>query len=240
VKIALIGYGKMGKLIEEMALAKGHQIGLIIHEHNLQDFTTSNLQQCDVAIEFTSPEAVVANIQRCADAQVPVVVGTTGWYNQFSAVQEYIKAKNSALLHATNFSLGVNLFFKLNTYLAELMNPFLDQYQVQMQEIHHTQKLDAPSGTAISLAEQVIQNQEVYKEWYLKGNQAKNNAFEIEALRIPDVPGTHSVTYQNDIDKIDITHTAHNRKGFAAGAIIAAEWLAGKKGIYTMQDVLNA
>jgi 4-hydroxy-tetrahydrodipicolinate reductase len=236
MKIALIGYGKMGKEIEQIAVLRGHEIVLKISAENTEDFTINNLQKADVAIEFTAPDAVIANIQLCFNAGVPVVVGTTGWHKHINEVTSDCKKHNAALLHASNFSIGVNLFFALNKRLAELIAPYA-QYDVTMEEIHHTQKLDAPSGTAISLANDILAIHPTKKQWSLDKNDKEHLL--ITAKRIDPVPGTHSIKYNSEIDDIEIIHTAHNRKGFATGAVIAAEWIKEKKGIYSMNDVLN-
>jgi len=231
MKIALLGYGKMGKVIERIALERGHEIILKKDESN----TFDGLSIADVAIDFSVPSAAVDNISNCFHANVPVVSGTTGWLEHFDEMVALCNEKQGGFISSSNFSLGVNIFFELNEYLAKIMSQF-DSYKVTMEEIHHTQKLDAPSGTAISLAKGVIENSN-YANWTM--DQAKNNEIHIEAKRIGDVPGTHTVTYNSIVDSIELKHTAHNREGFALGAVIAAEWLAGKKGIYSMKDVLN-
>ncbi|MFH6999170.1 4-hydroxy-tetrahydrodipicolinate reductase [Flavobacterium sp. FlaQc-57] len=231
MKIALLGYGKMGKVIERIALERGHEIVLKKDEFNTYD----GLSTADVAIDFSIPTAAVDNISNCFHANVPVVSGTTGWLEHYDEMVQLCNEKQGGFISSSNFSLGVNIFFELNEYLAKIMAQF-DSYKVTMEEIHHTQKLDAPSGTAISLAKGVIENSN-YANWTL--DQAKNNEIHIEAKRIGDVPGTHTVTYDSIVDSIELKHTAHNREGFALGAVIAAEWLAGKKGIYSMKDVLN-
>lgn len=236
MKIALIGYGKMGKEIEQIALSRGHEVVLKISVDNLLDFTNENLRKADVAIEFTAPNAAVQNMYKCFEAGMPVVVGTTGWNKHLDEVKNKCYQHNAALLYASNFSVGVNLFFALNKRLAELMAPY-SQYDVTIEEIHHTQKLDAPSGTAISLANDIIAIHPTKKQSSLEKND-KENLF-INAKRINNVPGTHIIKYSSEIDDIEIIHTAHNRKGFATGAVIAAEWLLGKKGVFTMNDVLN-
>ncbi|WP_264534941.1 4-hydroxy-tetrahydrodipicolinate reductase [Flavobacterium sp. N1736] len=231
MKIALLGYGKMGKVIERIALERGHEIVLKKDEHNTYD----GLSTADVAIDFSVPTAAVANISNAFNVNVPVVSGTTGWLEHFDEMVALCNEKQGGFISSSNFSLGVNIFFELNEYLAKIMSQF-DSYKVTMEEIHHTQKLDAPSGTAISLAKGVIENSH-YANWTL--DEAKTNEIHIEAKRIGDVPGTHTVTYDSIVDSIELKHTAHNREGFALGAVIAAEWLAGKKGIYSMKDVLN-
>jgi len=231
MKIALLGYGKMGKVIERIALERGHEIVLKKDEFNTYD----GLSTADVAIDFSVPSAAVSNISASFNANVPVVSGTTGWLEHYDEMIALCNEKKSGFISSSNFSLGVNIFFGLNEYLAKIMNQF-DSYKVSMEEIHHIHKLDAPSGTAISLAQGVIENSN-YNEWTL--DEAKNNQIHIEAKRIGEVPGTHTVNYDSAIDSIEIKHTAHNREGFALGAVIAAEWLAGKQGIFTMKDVLN-
>ena len=236
MKIALIGYGKMGKEIEQIALSRGHEVVLKISVDNLDDFTKENLKQADVAIEFTAPDAALQNMYICFEAGVPVVVGTTGWNKFLDEVKNKCYQHNAALLYASNFSVGVNLFFALNKRLAELMAPY-NQYEVIMEEIHHTHKLDAPSGTAITLANDILSAHPTKKQWSLEKSDSEN--LFINVKRIDPVPGTHSIKYSSEIDDIEIIHTAHNRKGFATGAVIAAEWLVGKKGVFTMNDVLN-
>jgi 4-hydroxy-tetrahydrodipicolinate reductase len=237
MKIALIGYGKMGQAIEEIAVAKGHEILLKIGIENVEDFTTEAVQHADVAIEFTSPHSAFVNVKKCLEAGVPVVCGSTGWLEKWEEIETYCKEKNGTLLYASNFSIGVNLFFEVNTYLAKLMSNHSD-YDVIMEEIHHTQKKDAPSGTAITLAEQVLQHIVSKKKWV---NEISSNKEELSIVseRIDPAPGTHKIKYTSPIDDIEIIHTAHNRKGFAGGAVLAAEFIAGKKGIFTMKEVLN-
>lgn len=236
LSIALIGYGKMGKAIEEIALQRGHSIVLKISNHNPEDFTIENLQKADVAIEFSSPEVAKSNILKCSSAGIPVVCGTTGWLIHLQEVEKNIIDSNGAFLYASNFSVGVNIFFELNKKLAALMKSHKD-YQVQIEEIHHTEKKDAPSGTAITLAEQIIQNSS-YKTWNIQDEQS-DESLPIFSKRIDKVPGTHRVTYSSAIDEIEIVHTAHNRQGFAMGAVLAAEYLKGKTGIFSMRDVLD-
>lgn len=237
MKIALLGYGKMGKEIEKIALKKGHEIGLKVTSDNAE-FSPSELLGMDVAIEFSRPEFAVSNIKKCFEANVPVVVGTTGWYEDLEEVETICIARNQTLLYATNFSIGVNLFFKLNTQLAQLMTLY-PEYKVEVEEIHHTQKLDAPSGTGISIAEQIIENHSLKHKW-INENSSREEELSIVSKRLDEVPGTHSVFYRSEIDEIEIKHTAHNRSGFANGALLAGEWLAKHKdGIYSMQDVLE-
>lgn len=235
MNIALLGYGKMGKEIEAIALQRGHTIVLKVDESNSITFTNEDLKKADAAIEFSTPHTVISNIKKCFEAQVPVAVGTTGWYDEFEMIQELCLQKNGALFHATNFSLGVNLFFKVNTYLAELMNKY-DSYNVEMEEIHHIHKLDKPSGTAISLANQILEKIERKKHWSITDNSSET--LFIKDVREGEIPGTHIIKYTSAIDDIEIMHKAHNRKGFALGAVIAAEYIKGKKGIFTMNDLI--
>ena len=231
MKIALLGYGKMGQVIERIALERGHEIVLKKDETN----TFDGLSTADVAIDFSVPMAAVENISSCFHANVPVVSGTTGWLEHYDDMVQLCTAKNGGFMSSSNFSLGVNIFFEINEYLAKIMSKF-DSYSVEMEEIHHTQKLDAPSGTAISLAKGVIENSS-YTEWTLENPSP--NQIHIETKRIGTIPGTHTVTYNSAVDAIEIKHTAHNREGFALGAVIAAEWIVGKQGIFTMKDVLE-
>jgi 4-hydroxy-tetrahydrodipicolinate reductase len=231
MKIALLGYGKMGQTIERIAKERGHEIVLKKDEFN----TYEGLSNADVAIDFSIPAVAVENISSCFYANVPVISGTTGWLDRYDEMVSLCTEKKGAFISSSNFSLGVNLFFELNEYLAKMMSKF-DSYKVEMEEIHHTQKLDAPSGTAISLAKGVIENSN-YTNWTL--DKAQENHIHIVAKRIGDVPGTHTVTYNSPIDAIEIKHTAHNRDGFALGAVIAAEWIVGKQGVFTMKDVLE-
>jgi len=231
MKIALLGYGKMGKVIERIALERGHEIVLKKDEFNTYD----GLSTADVAIDFSVPSAAVSNISASFNNNVPVVSGTTGWLEHYDEMIALCNEKKCGFISSSNFSLGVNIFFGLNEYLAKIMKQF-DSYKVSMEEIHHIHKLDAPSGTAISLAQGVIENSN-YDGWSL--DEEQNNKIRIDAKRIGEVPGTHTVNYDSPIDSIEIKHTAHNREGFALGAVVAAEWLAGKQGIFTMKDVLN-
>ncbi|MBA3664596.1 MAG: 4-hydroxy-tetrahydrodipicolinate reductase [Bacteroidetes bacterium] len=235
MNIALIGYGKMGKEIEAIAVKRKHKIVLHVEKDNADLVTENDLKRADVAIEFTTPQTVVDNLKRCIEANLPVVVGTTGWYDHFAEIEHMCLQKKSALFHATNFSVGVNLFFKVNKYLASLMNKY-EEYDVNMEEIHHIHKLDKPSGTAISLASQVIENLERKNKWSIT-DKGTDTLF-IKDVRDGEVPGTHIIRYQSDVDNIEIMHKAHNRKGFALGAVLAAEFLKGKKGIYTMDDII--
>ncbi len=235
MNIALFGYGKMGKEIEKIALERGHQIALIISTDNYDLVSEKDLKKVDVAIEFSTPGSVINNIKTCVNAQLPIVVGTTGWQEQILEIKTLVNQKNAALFHASNFSLGVNLFFKLNTFLAELMNKY-ETYDLCLEEIHHVHKLDKPSGTAISLAEQIIEKIVRKKKWSIT-EKSKDTLF-IHDRREGEVPGTHLIQYTSEIDDIEIKHTAHNRKGFALGAVIAAEFLKDKKGIFTMDDII--
>lgn len=221
----------MGKEIEKIALERGHEIILKKTEDN--DF--EGLENADVAIDFSIPTAAVINITTCINKQIPVVSGTTGWLEQYDAMVLLCKEKNSAFLYSSNFSVGVNLFFELNSYLARMMSKIKD-YKISMQEIHHTQKLDAPSGTAISLANGIIAETD-YTGWTLE--EASNEQIPIDVKRIDQVPGTHSVYYRSEVDEIEIKHTAFSRQGFALGAVVAAEWIVDKKGVFNMKDVLN-
>lgn len=237
MKIALIGYGKMGKTIERLALVKGHDIVLIIDKDNPQDFTTDNLQKAEVAIEFSQPESAFENVKTSLEAGVPIIVGTTGWLEHLAEAKAICERTGSAMIQATNYSIGVNLFFALNRYLAKMMNA-QPQYEVQIEEIHHTQKLDAPSGTAITLANDILKEIEQKTKWINQETSEKSD-LQILSKRIDPAPGTHEVMYNSDIDTIKISHEAHSREGFALGALTAAEWIVGKKGFFTMQDVLG-
>lgn len=231
MKIALLGYGKMGKVIERIALERGHEIVLKKTEENSFD----GLLDADVAIDFSVPSAAVQNISECLHHNIPIVSGTTGWLEHYDDMTSLCTSKNGAFIYGSNFSLGVNLFFELNAHLAKIMSRF-NQYEVSMEEIHHTQKLDKPSGTAITLAQDIIKEKKL-SSWSIE-NPNENELF-IDVKRIDSVPGTHSISYTSEVDTIEITHTAHNRDGFALGAVIASEWLINKKGIYTMKDVLG-
>jgi 4-hydroxy-tetrahydrodipicolinate reductase len=237
MKIAIIGYGKMGKAIEEIAISKGHEIVLKIDLSNTSDFTKENVQKANVAIEFTGPHTAFENISSCIEWGVPVISGSTGWLAHFEKAKKLCEEKKGCLLYASNFSIGVNLFFEINKQVAALMEPY-ENYDVSMTETHHTEKKDAPSGTAISLAEQILAKIGRKNKWV---NEASNKASDliIRSERIDPAPGTHSVTYASPIDSIEITHTAHTRKGFAGGAVLAAEFANQKIGIFTMKDVLG-
>jgi len=231
MKIALLGYGKMGKVIEKIALERGHEI--VLRKDSSDSF--EGITNADVAIDFSVPTSAVSHISECLNQNVPVISGTTGWLEKYDEMVHLCQEKNGSFIYASNFSLGVNIFFELNNYLAKMMKNLKD-YNVSMEEIHHTQKLDAPSGTAISLANGIIENTD-YVNWTLE-NPCENE-IHIDAKRIENIPGTHSVFYDSKVDQIEIKHTAHSREGFALGSVIAAEWLKGKKGVFTMKDVLG-
>ncbi|MCF6348738.1 MAG: 4-hydroxy-tetrahydrodipicolinate reductase [Flavobacteriaceae bacterium] len=232
MKIALFGYGKMGKTIERIAVKRGHEIVAVIDV----DTKGYDITMADVAIDFSTPNAAFNNINKCFNKNIPIISGTTGWLDRFDIAIENCNKRNGAFIYASNFSLGVNLFFELNTQLAKMMRKF-KAYNITLEEIHHTQKLDAPSGTAITLAKNIIENSDK-KKWSLTVTDTKKE-IPIVSKRIKNVPGTHTVKYSSDVDEIEIKHTAKNRDGFALGAVIAAEWLQGKKGVYTMKDVLG-
>ena len=232
MNIALLGYGKMGRAIEKKAIERGHNISLIVG----RDSKNYDISVVDVAIDFSTPMAARDTISNCLENNVPVVSGTTGWLEHFEAIKKLCKDKKGAFIYASNYSLGVNIFFEINRYLAKMMNT-LHQYNVSLEEIHHEQKLDKPSGTAITLAEDIIKHTR-YNIWELDKATSEDN-IAIKAIRSPGVPGTHSITYQSFIDSLQIKHTAHNRQGFALGAVLAAEWIIGKRGIFTMKDVLG-
>jgi 4-hydroxy-tetrahydrodipicolinate reductase len=236
MKIALIGYGKMGHEIERIALQRGHKIVSVIDVNNTEDFGSETFRSADVAIEFTRPDVVLSNLSRCFENQVPVVCGTTGWTKEIEAVKKEMSDKNATLFWASNFSLGVNIFFAVNRYLAKIMNHYPD-YNVSMEEIHHTQKLDAPSGTAITLAEGILGELTRKTKW-VKEAENQPNELAIVSKREGTVPGIHEITYESDMDTISIKHDAKTRRGFALGAVLAAEFTAGKKGFITMSDLL--
>ena len=237
MKIALIGYGKMGKAIESIAVNKGHEIVLKIDIQNNQDFTEAAIQKADVAIEFTGPHSAFENVKKCVTWGVPVVSGSTGWLHQWDEIKNLCEAKSGTIIYSSNYSIGVNLFFELNKQLAQLMEPY-NSYDVSMTEVHHTEKKDAPSGTAISLAEQILANLGRKNKW-VNAASANSNELVIQSERIDPAPGTHIVKYSSEIDDIEIIHTAHTRIGFASGAVLAAEFAFEKKGIFTMKDVLG-
>lgn len=232
MKIGLLGYGKMGKTIEKSAKERKHEI-VYIADKNMEE---GDLEQADIAINFSVPDAAVFNIKKALQLNIPVVCGTTGWLDKFEEITRFCEEKNTAFLYAANFSIGVNLFFKLNDLAANLIEPQKQEYKVSMKEIHHVHKLDAPSGTALSLAKPLLSN-DYFKEWELNGTGKEK--LNIESTREGEVPGKHIVSYRSKVDEISLKHEAFNRDGFAQGAIIAAEWLADKKGVFSMQDVLN-
>jgi len=232
MNIALLGYGRMGQTIEQIALKRGHTIVLKIDK----DDRNYDITKADVAIDFSIPDVAFNNISMCLNNQIPVISGTTGWLQDYNNAVALCKEKKGAFIYASNFSLGVNIFFELNKTLAKMMSQ-LKQYHVSLEEIHHTKKLDAPSGTAISLANGIIDEHSGYNNWKL--DIGDDTTIPITAKRIQDVPGTHTVTYKSEVDTITIEHIAHNRQGFALGAVIAAEWIVGKTGVFTMKDVLN-
>jgi 4-hydroxy-tetrahydrodipicolinate reductase len=247
MKIALLGYGKMGKIIEQIALDRKHEIVLKISNSTIDELTVENLQKADVAIEFSTPATVLGNIEKCFAAGVPIVVGTTGWHHEMPQIKEQCEYSKASLLYGTNFSVGVNIFFHVNKMLAKLMNSY-PYYDVQVEEIHHTQKLDSPSGTAITIAEGIINNLESKAGWInilttddaaADDSSVPADQLLIESLRIESVPGTHTVIYDSEVDTIEFKHTAHNRNGFALGAVLAAEWVKDKKGFYSVEDMFD-
>jgi len=237
MKLALVGYGKMGKAIEEVALRQGHEIVVKIDQPNLHEFTRENLSKAEAAIEFTGPHTAYENVKSLLEWGVPVVCGSTGWTERLEALKQLCLQQNGGFIYSSNFSVGVNIFFELNKKLAALMAPHRE-YEVLLEEIHHTQKKDAPSGTAISLAEQVLEIIKRKKRWV---NELSDNPEDLEIIsqRVDTTPGTHSVKYSSAIDNIEIIHTAHNRMGFAGGAVVAAVFLKDKKGFFTMKEVLG-
>ncbi len=237
MKIALIGYGKMGKEIEKIAISRGHEISLKIDINNPEDLTIANLQKCDVAIEFTIPDSAIKNYNICFDAEIPVVSGTTGWLDKKDEVYKKCNETNGTFFYGSNFSVGVNLFFELNKKLAELMAP-RTEYNVEMTEVHHTQKLDSPSGTAISLVDDIIDILPERQSW-VNDKEPAENSINIKSERIGQVPGIHTVRYESDVDFIEISHSAKSRKGFAFGAVLAAEYSTENSGILTMKDLLK-
>ncbi len=237
MKIALLGYGKMGKTIETIALERGHEINLKVNADNLSQLTKENLQESDVAIEFSTPQSAYGNILKCFEANTPIVVGTTAWLDKLNEIKQKCLSGNHSFFYASNFSIGVNIFFELNKKLAQLMNN-QTQYKVAIDEDHHTEKLDSPSGTAITLAEGIIGNLN-HKEKWINNPSNDENILPIISHRNPGVPGTHTIKYNSEVDFIEITHQAHSRKGFAEGSVLAAEWLVNKKGFFTMADMLK-
>lgn len=250
MNILLLGYGKMGKAIEQIALERGHQIAARIDRKdgpgdNRNDLTTLTVDAVDVVIEFSSPESAAENIIACLERGWPVVCGTTGWLDRRADIEQLCRDRNGAFFYASNYSIGVNLFFRLNKTLAQFMRNY-PSYRVSMTEIHHTEKKDAPSGTAITLAEGILEHLPGKRRWTTKGTDDPNSlidttdAVEIESLREGTVPGTHTIRYESAIDRIDITHVAHSRQGFALGAVVAAEWLVGREGVFGMDDLLGS
>jgi len=236
MKIALLGYGKMGREIEKIAIEYNHSIRLVIDNDKDWIEKAEQLKECDVAIEFSIPAIAIENIRKCFDAGIPVVVGTTGWYDHFQQISELCISTNSTLFYASNFSIGVNIFFDINKRLASLLETY-PMYAPEMVEIHHIQKLDAPSGTAITLANDIIASNSRYKKY--TAAEPESDEIHVQSIRESNVPGTHTVTWNSDIDKIAITHEAKSRRGFALGAVMAASWIYGRKGVFTMKDMLN-
>lgn len=237
MKIAIIGYGKMGRIIAKLAEEAGHTIALIIDRDNLEDLTPGRLAEAEVAIEFSLPESAVGNILACLEAGVPVVCGTTGWLARLEEVKEQVSRCQGALFYASNYSIGVNIFFAVNRYLARLMNG-QPQYDVALEEIHHTQKLDAPSGTAITLANSILEEIERKQTWVAEAPPAPGE-IHIQSIRVGETPGTHQIVYSSPVDSIAIRHEANSREGFAKGALEAARWLVGKQGVFGMEDMLG-
>lgn len=244
MKLAILGYGKMGRIIEQFATERGHEIVLKVNEHNLADLNIANLKNAEVAIDFSTPDSVLKNIEICFDAGVAVVVGTTGWYGRLQEVKDQCLEGNNTLLYGSNFSVGVNVFFHINKILAKIMNNYA-QYEVQVEEIHHTEKLDSPSGTAMSIAEGILDQLDRKNEWVneLVGSGTelitKPEQLLIESHRIEHVPGTHTVIYSSEVDEIEFKHTAHSRAGFALGAVLAAEWVHNKTGFFNITDMFD-
>ncbi len=237
MKVAIIGYGKMGHEIEQVLLSRGHSVALIIDQDNAHDLCTEKLAEVDVAIEFTTPTTAYANVRTCIECSTPVVSGTTGWHDKLEELQTLCREKNSTMIWSSNYSLGVNITFRLNRYLAELMNRF-EGYNVAIEEIHHTQKKDAPSGTAISLANDILERVERKQRW-LNEPTEEADAIAITSLREGMVPGTHTVTYESADDKIEIKHTLFSRRALALGAVVAAEFVATRKGVFTIDDLFE-
>jgi 4-hydroxy-tetrahydrodipicolinate reductase len=237
MRIALIGYGKMGKMIEEVAYHRGHEVVLKIDLNNKHEFTAENVAKADLAIEFTGPDSAYENVKQCIEFGIPVVSGSTGWNNKIEEIKKVAKDKNGSFLHTSNFSVGVNIFFEINKHLARLMANQAE-YSVSLKEVHHTQKKDSPSGTAVTLAEQIIESYPSKSGW-VNHDTYEADKIPIISERIDPAPGTHYVKYSSEVDDIEIIHTAHSRKGFALGAVLAAEYIAGKKGVFTMADVLK-
>lgn len=237
MNVALIGYGKMGHEIEQILISRGHKIGLIIDIENNDDFKKENFNNIDVAIEFTAPHTAYENICKCLEFGVPVVCGTTAWLDRYDDVVARCKANNGAFFYSSNYSVGVNIFFKINSMLAELMNPY-KEYDVTVEEVHHTQKKDSPSGTAVTIAEGILENVERKSSW-VGHTTTEPSELEVVGIRRSIVPGTHTITWESEVDTIEIRHTAKSRRGFALGAVIASEFLKGKKGVYSMNDIIK-
>lgn len=244
MKIAILGYGKMGRIIEQFAIDRGHEIVLKVNVENLEDLSLENLRMADVAIDFSTPDSALSNIEICFEANVPVVVGTTGWYGRLQEVKNKCEEGNNTMLYASNFSIGVNIFFYVNKLLAKIMNRY-PQYEVQVEEIHHNEKLDSPSGTAMTIAEGILEELSRKNEWVNElidsGDEliTKPDQLLIESHRIEEVPGTHTVIYSSEVDDIEFKHKAHSRAGFALGAVIAAEWLVDKNGFFNITDMFD-
>lgn len=244
MKIVILGYGKMGQLIEKFAMKRGHEIFLIVDKDNRESIGAEDLSQADVAIDFSEPAAALDNIHLCFEAGLPIVVGTTGWYDHLDEVKDICINENQSMLYGSNFSIGVNVFFHINKLLAKAMSPY-KQYDVQVEEIHHIHKLDAPSGTAITIAEGILDGIQDKTKWVNtvvgEGEEVipKTDELLIESHRIEEVPGTHTVLYSSEVDQIEFKHTAHSRAGFALGAVVAAEWLHGKKGFYQVTEMFD-
>lgn len=235
MKIAIIGYGKMGQVIEKIAIGRGHEISLKLSSED--DINQINTENTDVAVEFTNPKSAYNNIEHCIKSGVPVISGSTGWLDKFDNIKELTEIQNGAFFYASNFSVGVNIFFRLNEILAKMMNPMTD-YKISMEEIHHTEKKDSPSGTGITLAEGIISQNEKLERWV---NEPSSSPKELQIIskRIDKVPGTHTIKYDSPVDSIEITHTAHSREGFGLGSVLAAEWIIGKKGVFGMNDMIK-
>lgn len=239
MRIALLGYGKMGKVIERIAVDRGHEIVLVVDENNRMSCTDEELKKAEVAIEFTMPQVAVENYKWCFKNGVPVISGTTGWLDKWEQVTEECRKMNGAFFYASNFSIGVNIFFQLNKYLAKMMNGF-DGYKISIEETHHIHKLDAPSGTAITIAEGILKNHTAYDSWQLDGGEKlPQHVLPVTAKRIGEVPGIHTVTYKSEVDEIEISHSALSREGLAKGTVLAAEFLRGKSGIFGMEDLMS-
>ena len=238
MKIAIIGYGKMGKTIEKLALAKNHKIVLKIDDTNLKELNIENLKKADVAIEFTNPESAFKNINMCFDAHIPVISGTTGWLNQYEQIKQRCTSENQCFFYASNYSIGVNIFFKLNNYLAKIMDKF-ENFDVKIEETHHIHKLDAPSGTAITIAEGIINNMKRKSDWEMEKNKNNTENIPITSYRKGEIAGIHTVSYNSKVEDLVITHESKNREGLAQGALMAAEFVIGKTGLFEMEDLLN-